>query len=163
VRGSGLMRFALLELSPGTPYFLETSLESDWGYFRAIHFSALPGSSLMPGILDYQAPPPTILWQNASVSAADIAISAEWAFRLYNTGVITNRLFLSLAAAGQATDGRDAIVGSAHADEVHNAGRIEGSINLGVGNDLLDGLGGQILGFAYGADGNDTLLSGTAP
>lgn len=157
-----MIRFALLELSPGTPNLLNESVQSDWGYFRAVHFSALPVSPFMAGILEYQASPPTTLWQHASVSAADIAISAEWAFRLYNSGVITNRLFLNLLAADQATDGRDAIVGSAYGDEVHNAGRIEGSINLGAGNDLLDGLGGQILGFAQGAEGDDTLLSGAA-
>lgn len=160
--GCAMTSFARLFLAPGQTNSLSGLLESDWNYFRAIHFAAAQATVQQFGVQAEAQNAPSTLWQQGVVSAADIAISAEWAFRLYNQGTITNRLFLDLAAAGQATDGRDAITGSAHADEVHNAGRIEGSINLDAGNDLLDGRGGQILGLVNGAGGDDTLLSGAA-
>jgi Ca2+-binding RTX toxin-like protein len=137
-------------------------LEADWDYGRMIHI-------LAPSAIHHQASAasnaeaaPAFLWQQGVVSAADMTISADWAFRIHNDGTITNRLFLDLAAAGQVTDGRNAITDSSLSDEIVNADRIEGQINLGAGNDLLDGRLGLILGAADDADGDDTLPSGAA-
>jgi Ca2+-binding RTX toxin-like protein len=157
-----MINFARLLFFPGQINSLTGLLESDWGYGRAIHFSAAQaliqqnGGGPTPEIM------PSILWQQGVVSAADTAISADWRFELYNQGTITNRLFVTLAEGGHATDGRYAITGSAYADEVHNAGRIEGEVFLNDGNDLLDGRLGAMLGAADGGAGDDTLLSGLA-
>ena len=157
-----MITFARLFLSPGQSTTLTGLLEADWDYGRAIHVLGLSAIHHQGPAANNAEAAPTFLWQQGVVSAADMTISADWAFRLYNEGTITNRLFLDLAAAGQVTDGRNAITGSSFADEIVNAGRIEGQINLGAGNDLLDGRLGLTLGAADGAEGDDTLLSGTA-
>ncbi|MFM7418458.1 MAG: hypothetical protein ACKO54_01930, partial [Alphaproteobacteria bacterium] len=120
-----MINFARLLLAPGQTNSLSGLFESDWDYGRAIHFAA--PQALMQQFGAQAAPEiaPSILWQQGVVSAADIAISADWRFELYNQGTITNRLFLTLTEGGHATDGRYAITGSAYADEVHNAARIE--------------------------------------
>jgi Ca2+-binding RTX toxin-like protein len=157
-----MINFARLLIFPGQTNALSGVFESDWNYGRAIHFAA--PQALMRHT-DAQALPeiaPSILWQEGVVSAADTAISADWRFELYNQGTIINRLFVTLAEGGHATDGRYAITGSAYADEVHNAGWIEGAVLLADGNDLFDGRLGVMLGAADGGAGDDTLLSGAA-
>lgn len=157
-----MINFAKLFLSPGQSTVLFGLFETDWDYGRAVHFvapAAFAQREFSPGSPETA---PTILWQQGIVSAADVAISADWGFQLYNQGTITNRLFLTLAEAGQVADGRYAITGSAYADGVHNAGRIDGALHLNDGNDLLDGRLGIILGAIHGGSGDDTLLSGAA-
>lgn len=157
-----MITFARLLLSPGQSTFLSGLFETDWNYGRAIHFLPPSDRAQQELLSSNTEAAPGLLVQQGVVSAADVAISADWAFQLYNTGTITNRLFIDLAANGQGTDGRHAITGSSYADEVVNSGRIEGSVSLDAGNDLLDGRLGLILGAADGADGDDTLLSGNA-
>ncbi len=157
-----MITFARLLLSPGQSTLLSGLFETDWDYGRAIHFLASSAIPQQESLSINTAAAPGLLVQQGVVSAADVAISADWAFQLQNSGTITNRLFIDLAANGQVTDGRHAITGSSYADEIVNSGRIEGSVSLGAGNDFLDGQLGLILGAADGADGDDTLLSGTA-
>jgi Ca2+-binding RTX toxin-like protein len=157
-----MITFARLLLSPGQSTLLSGLFETDWDYGRAIHFLASSAIPQQESLSINTAAAPGLLVQQGVVSAADVAISADWAFQLYNTGNIINRLFLDLAASGQEKDGRHAITGSSYADEIVNSGSIEGSVSLGAGNDLLDGRLGLILGAADGADGDDTLLSGAA-
>ncbi|MCA3280561.1 MAG: hypothetical protein ING10_14940 [Roseomonas sp.] len=157
-----MINFARLLLFPGQTNSLSGLFESDWNYGRAIHFIA--PQALMQQF-DAQASleiAPSILWQQGVVSAVDTAISADGRFEIHNQGTITNRLFVTRAEGGHATDGRYAITGSAYADEVHNAGRIEGEVFLNDGNDLLDGRLGVLLGAGDGGAGDDTLLSGAA-
>lgn len=54
----------------------------------------------------------------------------------------------------------DAVLGSAHADNLRNDGRIDGDVLLGAGNDVFRGREGFIDGELRGGDGNDTLLTG---
>ncbi|MCZ8141726.1 MAG: calcium-binding protein [Acetobacteraceae bacterium] len=157
-----MINFARLLLFPGQTNALSGLFESDWDYGRAIHFVAPQALIRQFDAQTLSEIAPSILWLQGVVSAADIAISADWRFELYNQGTITNRLFLTLTEGGHATDGRYAITGSAYADEVHNAGRIEGAVLLDAGDDLLDGRLGVLLGAADGGAGDDTLLSGAA-
>lgn len=157
-----MINFARLLLAPGQSTSLAGVLESDWDYNRAIHFIAPSINAPQGASLYFAEMQPSILLQQGVVSAADIAISADWRFRLFNEGVITNRLFVTLADGGHIADGRYAIMGSSYADELHNAGRIEGAVNLGDGDDLLDGRLGAILGPIEGGAGDDTMVSGEA-
>jgi Ca2+-binding RTX toxin-like protein len=157
-----MINFARLLLAPGQSASLSGIFETDWNYGRAIHFLAPSAISQQDWHSSGTDAAPTLLQLKGVVSAADTVISADWRFVLYNQGTITNRYFLTMVEAGYATDERYAITGSSYADEVHNAGRIEGAVLMGAGNDMFDGQGGQILGPAYGDDGDDTLLSGAA-
>lgn len=46
-------------------------------------------------------------------------------------------------------------------DHVINDGQIVGDVDLGEGDDIYDGRGGQALGTIYGGSGNDTLMGGS--
>ena len=128
-----MINFARLLLFPGQTNALSGLFESDWDYGRAIHFAAPQALIRQFDTQTLSEIAPSILWQQGVVSAADIAISADWRFELYNQGTITNRLFLTLTEGGHAMDGRYAITGSAYADQLHNAGRIEGAVLLDAG------------------------------
>ncbi|MBD9371497.1 hypothetical protein IB238_02430 [Rhizobium sp. ARZ01] len=51
-----------------------------------------------------------------------------------------------------------ALLGGAGADTIFNTGRIEGGVQLGGGNDLYDGRGGEITGTVSGSTGDDTYI-----
>ena len=66
---------------------------------------------------------------------------------VHNSGVIS----ALIAYRGDSGDG---------IDHIFNTGRIEGSIDLGSGDDLYDGRSGVITGSVDGGDGNDTIVCG---
>lgn len=154
--------FTKLLLLRGQSTFLTGLLETDRDCGRAIHFAAPNAVAHEISFLSNAAALRTSLLRQGVVSAADMAISADWRLELYNQSTITNRLFLTLTAGGHATDRRYSIKGSAYADEVHNAGRIAGAINLGDCDNLPIGLPGAILGLVEGGTGDDRMLSGQA-
>lgn len=82
---------------------------------------------------------------NAAMAAIDGG-AASAGFELRNTGTITGV--------------KDAVEGSSYVDFVFNFGRIDGSVDLGGGNDTFRGAQGTVLDSVNGGSGNDVLIGG---
>lgn len=81
--------------------------------------------------------------------AGIIVTGAMASFRLVNTGSI-------LASVDAYVDNTTGSV-----DTVINAGRMEGNVRLGLGNDSFVGTGGSLAGTASGGGGEDRLVGGS--
>ena len=74
------------------------------------------------------------------------AVTATGSLHLTNSGTISS-----------ATSFTFSVFATAQSDIILNTGSIDGSVDLGGGNDLFDGIGGFVGGTVYGGAGNDTF------
>ena len=81
--------------------------------------------------------------RSVSGVAIDASVAAG-AIHLTNAGTITSALSVCYSIAG-----------TGQADTIINTGQINGSVNLGNGADLFDGIGGFVGGTVFGGDGDD--------
>ena len=91
------------------------------------------------------------IWNSGTITS-DIALrlansgsfsSSGFTTRIYNSGVLNGRVELDT-----------------YDDVLVNSNAINGSINLGGGNDIYDGRTGKLSGSVDGYDGNDVILAG---
>ncbi len=114
----------------------------------------------------------TVTDDTAALDSAGLQIAVASRARVWNTGTITADFAVQVSAAsydpttkhslGLFNDGtlNGLVVTSTYNDTVINSGAINGTVDLGGGDDRFDGREGQLNGRLSGYDGNDILLAG---
>jgi Ca2+-binding RTX toxin-like protein len=125
---------AAVAVQNGSTIVNSGQITSDNNFFGAAVELNGPGS-----ILDNSG----LIRGSVAISTATTAVG-DTGFRITNTATGT-------------IDGTLNLVGEAN-DTVVNRGIIDGFVNLGGGNDLFDGRGGQVLEALSGGAGNDTFV-----
>ncbi|WP_112661892.1 calcium-binding protein [Microvirga flavescens] len=113
----------------------------------------LNSASPISGTIEFGATAGLLIINNygsIAMTGTGAAIATTGVLQLFNAGLITGAANLT------------AIYGSDRDDIINNAGRIQGHIEFGLGNDIYYGAGGTVEGTVRMGAGNDRFYGGTA-